>query len=168
MAKFDGLCLDCTLQEVSPASSMDQATSRNGAYRGLTHRERKAFDFFRASSIPALRGSKKIPVPLIWLPHAKYVFSNPTLSALGFCNTEPHGGSILFFVKPLWVLFVLVIPFADCLIQFFRPGTSDPRGPSYRPERSTHQQHAAQTRLPFYLHPHQRRRPGRQAGARHR
>lgn len=63
--------------------------------RGLSFREKQDFDFFDASSIPASKGKKKVPVPLTWLPHAKYVFSNPTLSTLGLCTAAPHGGSIL-------------------------------------------------------------------------
>ena len=59
--------------------------------RGLTRRERAAFDYFASDSIPALRGKKKIPVPKHWLPHTNYVFTNPALSALGFCQSDPYG-----------------------------------------------------------------------------
>lgn len=60
--------------------------------RGLTRREKEAFDFFEASSIPSHVGKKKIPVPLTWLLHAKYILSNAALSALGFGVAEPRGG----------------------------------------------------------------------------
>lgn len=66
--------------------------------QGLTRREKEAFDFFEAASIPASKGVKRIPVPHIWLPHVSYVFSNPALSTLGFCSAEPHGGSILLLL----------------------------------------------------------------------
>lgn len=46
---------------------------------GLTRREKEAFNFFEVSSIPARVGKKRIFVPLIWLPHAKYINSFKTL-----------------------------------------------------------------------------------------
>ena len=60
--------------------------------RGMSGQEKEAYDFFTATTILAQKGNKKILVLLTWLPHVKYIMSNPTLYALDFCTTDPHGG----------------------------------------------------------------------------
>lgn len=73
-------------QWTKPRSRMEHIRDR-----GLTRRERVAFDYFASDSIPALRGKKRVPVPKYWLPHTNYIFTNPALSALGFCRADPYG-----------------------------------------------------------------------------
>ena len=72
---------------------VDQTSPQDGAHpdRGLSREEKEAFEFFEASCIPACVNKKRVSVALIRLPCAKYILSNTTLSALGFCEAEPPG-----------------------------------------------------------------------------
>lgn len=63
--------------------------------RGLSCREKEAYYFFEATSMQTLKGKKRVSVPLTWLPHAKYILSNLTLSALGFCRAPMVGQHII-------------------------------------------------------------------------